>query len=92
MRSPIKELRLCDMYVTSQEELITYESLVQEAMREYRNIVDSKEWEPDNSKENSQDQPLLPKAYTVAIEQSINKALKQVISRATTVEMVMDME
>ena len=40
--------------------------------------MDSKRWEPATSKENSQDQPSLTKAYTVAIEKSINKALKQV--------------
>ena len=66
------------MDVLSQEDLITYESLVQEATREYRNLVDSKQWEPATSKETSRDQPSLPKAYTVDIEQSINKALKQV--------------
>ena len=74
----INKLRVCDMDVLSQEDLITYESLVQEATREYRNLVDSKRWEPATSKEKSQDQPSLPKAYTVAIEQSIKKALKQV--------------
>ena len=66
------------MDVLSQEDLINYESLVQEATREYRDLVDSKQWEPATSKEKSQDQPSLPKAYTVAIEQSINKYLKQV--------------
>ena len=40
--------------------------------------MDSKRWKPATSKEKSQDQPSLPKAYTVAIEQSINKALNQV--------------
>ena len=40
--------------------------------------MDSKRWEPATSKEKSQDQPSLPKAYTVAIEQTINKYLKQV--------------
>ena len=74
----IKKLRVCEMDVLSQEDLITYQSLVQEATREYRNLVDSKRQELATSKENSQDQPLIPKAYTVAIEQSINKALKQV--------------
>ena len=69
------------MDVLSQEDLITYVSLVQEATREYRDLVDSKRWEPATSKENSQDQPSLPKAYTVVIEQSINKALKQVDSK-----------
>ena len=74
----IKKLRVCNMDVLSQEDLITYEALVQEATREYRDLVDSKRWEPATSKEKSQDQPSIPKAYTVAIEQSINKALKQV--------------
>ena len=66
------------MDVLSKEDLITYESLVQEATREYCDLVDSKRWEPATSKEKSQDQPLLPKAYTVTIENPINKALKQV--------------
>ena len=74
----IKKFRVCDMDVLSQEELITYESLVHEATREYRDLVDSKRREPATSKEKSQDQPSLPNADTVAIEQSINKALKQV--------------
>ena len=39
--------------------------------------MDSKRWEPVTSKEKSQDQPSLPKAYSVAIEKSINMALKQ---------------
>ena len=36
----IKKLCVCDMDVLSQEDLITYESLVQEGTREYRNLVD----------------------------------------------------
>ena len=36
----IKKLRVCDMDVLSQEDLITYESLVQDATREYRDLVD----------------------------------------------------
>ena len=36
----IKKLRVCDMDVISQEDIITYESLVQEATQEYRDIVD----------------------------------------------------
>ena len=40
----IKKLRVWDMNVISQEDLITYESLVQEATREYRDLVDSKRW------------------------------------------------
>ena len=73
----IKKLRVCDMDVISQEEIIIYESFVQEAMCEYRDLVDLKQWETATSKEKSQYQPSLLKAYTVAIEQSPNKALKQ---------------
>ena len=40
--------------------------------------MDSNWWEPATSNEKYQDQPSLPKAYTVAIEQSINKPLNQV--------------
>ena len=65
----IKKFRVCDMYVISQEYFITYESLVQEATREYHYIVDSKRWKPATSKEMFQEQPSLPKAYTVTIEQ-----------------------
>ena len=35
----IKKLRVCDMYIISPEELITYESLVQEATLEYHDLV-----------------------------------------------------
>ena len=63
----IKKLRVCEMDVISQEDLITYESLVQESTREYRDLVDSKRWEPATNKEKSPDQPSLQKAYTVAI-------------------------
>ena len=69
---------MCDVDVISQEDLITYESLVREDTREYSNLVDSNRWEPANSKEKSQYQPLLLKAYTVVIDQSISKDLKQV--------------
>ena len=64
----IKKHLVCDMGVISPEELITYESLVQEATREYHNIVNSKRWEPATGKEKSQEQPSLPKAYIVDIE------------------------
>ena len=46
----IKKLRVCDMDVLSQEDIITYEFLIQEATREYCNLVDSKQWEPATSK------------------------------------------
>ena len=74
----IKKLRVCGMNVISPEELITYESLVQEATHEYCDLVNSKQREPANGKEKSQYQPSLPRAYIVAIGQLVNKALKQV--------------
>ena len=40
----INKLRVCDMDVISQEDPITYESLVKEATQEYRDLVDSKRW------------------------------------------------
>ena len=40
----LNKLRVCDMDFISQEDLITYEYLVQEVTREYRDLVDSKWW------------------------------------------------
>ena len=80
------------MDVISQEGIITYESLVQEATREYRDLVDSKRWELATSKENYQYQPSLPKACTVVVEHSINKSLSRLISIAAAVEMVVSLE
>ena len=66
------------MDVISPEYLITYEFLVQDATREYRDLVYSKRWEPVTVKEKSQDHYSLPKAYTVVIGQSVNKAWNKV--------------
>ena len=49
------------MDVILPEVLITYESLVQDTTHEYRNLVDSKWWEPSTGKEKSQEKPSLPK-------------------------------
>ena len=65
------------MDVISPEELIAYEFLVQEVTREYHNLVNSKRWEPDIGKENSQYQPSLSKVYTVDIEYLVKNELKQ---------------
>ena len=46
----IKKVCVYGMYVISREELITYESLIQEAMCKYRYLVDSKQWEPATRK------------------------------------------
>ena len=46
----IKKLCGCNIDVIPKEELIPYESLVQYSTREYKDIVDSKRWEPASSK------------------------------------------
>ena len=40
----INKLRVCSLDVISQEDIITYDSLVQEATHEYRDHVDSNWW------------------------------------------------
>ena len=40
----IKKLFVCDKDVMQLDDLITYVSLVQEIMREYRTAVDSNQW------------------------------------------------
>ena len=49
----IKKLCACDEDVMQPDEIISYGSLVQEAMREYHNIVDSKQWEPNDREKKS---------------------------------------
>ena len=44
---------MCDVDVISQEEIINYEHLLQEATQEYPDLVDSKQWELATIKENS---------------------------------------
>ena len=64
----IKKLCACDMVVIPTEELTNKYYLLQEAIREYHNLFDSKQWRTATKKERSQDQPSLPKYYTVSIE------------------------
>ena len=66
---------MCDEDVIQTYDIITYGFLVQEALREYRNIVDSKRWEPTDSKNFSKDKPLLLMVYIVEIESPINKTV-----------------
>ena len=66
------------MDVISLEDIITYESLVQDYMHEYHNIVDSNQWKPTDSKEIYQDGPLLLKASTVTIEDPVNKTVEKI--------------
>ena len=57
----------CENDVMQTGDIITYGFHVQEALREYRKIVDSKRWEPTDSKNISKCEPLLLMASTVAI-------------------------
>ena len=47
----IKKSCVYDMDIISQEDLITYDSLIQKATREYCDLVDPKRWEPTISKQ-----------------------------------------
>ena len=74
----IKKLFVCGEDVMKLDDIIKYGPLVQEAMREYCIIMDSKRWEPADSKNISKDEPLLLMASTVAIADSINKTVEKV--------------
>ena len=55
------------------DEIITYGFLVQEYMCGYLIIIESRRWETIYGKKNTQNEPLLMKASTVAIEDPVNK-------------------
>ena len=74
----IKKLFVCVGDVTQPDDIITYGSLVQGAMYEYQKNVESKLWEPTDSKNISKDVPLLLKDSTVAIEATVNKTVEKV--------------
>ena len=77
----IKKLCVCDEDLIRLNDVITYGSLVQEAMHEYRNIFDSKRWEPTDSKNISKDEPLLLMSSTAAIEYLVNKTMEKLYSK-----------
>ena len=54
-----QKLRVCDEDVMRPEYIISYQSLFQQDMQKYCNLVDSKRREPANRKENYQDEPLI---------------------------------
>ena len=54
---------------------ISYESICQDAVNEYRSLVDSKRWGPGGSQKH--DEPTLPKAYAAEITKTIQNALRQ---------------
>ena len=46
-------------------------------MREYRNIFDSKRWEPTDNKKIYKDEPLLLVAFNVSIEAPVNNTVEE---------------
>ena len=46
----IRKLFVCGGDVMQTDDIITYGSLFEETLREYRDIVDSKRWEPTDIK------------------------------------------
>ena len=61
----IKKICVCDEDVLQPDDIINYGYLVQESMREYRKIVDSKRWEPTDNNNIFKDEPLLLMNSTV---------------------------
>ena len=73
-----KKPLLCDKDVIKTDDIITYGFLVQESLREYSNIINSKRWEPTDIKNISKDESLLLTASTVVIESPVNKIVEKV--------------
>ena len=57
------------------DDIINDGFLVQKALREYRNIVDSKRWEPTDSKKTFKYDPLLVMNSNVVMEDPVNKTV-----------------
>ena len=74
----VKKPLLCEEDVMQTDDITTYGFLVQESLREYSNIVDSKRWEPTDIKNISKDEYLLLTASTAEIESPVNKTTKKV--------------
>ena len=74
----VKKPLLCDKDVMQTDVIITYSFLVQESLREYSIIVNSKRWEPTDIEKISKDEYLLLTASTMAIEYPVNKTVEKV--------------
>ena len=68
---------MCDKDVMQTDDIITYSFLAQEYLREYRNVFDSKQQEPNDSKNIYKDEPLLLMVSTVVIEYPIDKNVEK---------------
>ena len=73
----VKKPLSCDKDYAQTDDIITYGLLVQESLREYINIVNSKRWEPTDIKKISKDEYLLLTASNVAIECPVNKTVEK---------------
>ena len=62
-----KKPLLCDKDFMQSDDIIAYGLPVQESLREYSNIFNSKRWEPTDDKNISKDKSLLMTESTVAI-------------------------
>ena len=74
----VKKPLLCDRDVIQNDDINTYGFLVQEYLQEYRNIIDSKRWEPTGVKKIYKDESLLLMDSTVSIESPVNKTVDKV--------------
>ena len=63
LRKPL----LCDEDVMQTDDIITYGFLVQEYLREYSKVINSKRWELTDIKKSSKDESLLLTDSTVVI-------------------------
>ena len=68
---------LCEEDVMQTDDIIANCFLVQESLQEYRNIVNSKWWEPTDIKNISKDNSLLLPDSTVTIEYPVNKTVEK---------------
>ena len=73
----IKKLCVCDEDAMQPDDIITYVYLLKEAMREHRDIVESKRWEPTDNKKIYKDEHLLMMDSVGEIEDPVNKTLEK---------------
>ena len=73
----VKKPFVYDKDVMQTDYIITYGFLVQKALREYSNIVDSKWWEPTDSNNIYKDESLLLISPTVAIESTVKNTAEK---------------
>ena len=68
---------MCDKDVIQTDDIITYGFFVKGTFREYSKTVNSKRWEPTDSKKNYRDETLLIMASNVEIESPVNMTVEK---------------